>query len=492
MQLNDNTRYGGIYLDVPDIDRYYDTVADKAIIVNDIDARNPAEMDRLNRLLYTQFEGDLLDTTPSCDCGKFRGEHLVGTVCRPDPHNGFPSNESYCYTEVASITERPMESILWIRTPPGIKRLIVPQVWTVLSDFFKTNNVIRWLCDPTYHIEDKATKNRLQRILDLGWKRNINHFVDNFDWIMDYLISHKFGEAKKPLQRHYITLYINQHKHKFFPRHLPIPNRSVFIIEKTPLGTWTDPTLSFGLDAVRTICSIEHSYVPLSTKQIENATIKAIWQLADYYDSYVTRNISKKPGMARRQMVGGRLDFSARAVISSLSGRHYYQELHIPWGVAVMMLKSHITSKLDKRGYTPRQCEELISLYTKRYHPVLDEVMKELIDESPYKALPCILQRNPTLTRGSAQLLYITKIETDTTINTFAMSVLVLKGPNADYDGDELNLELLLDKTEHDAFYVLSPHYYVLDTQQPKRISSFMAIPEPVLQTISSFVHEYD
>lgn len=45
----------------------------------------------------------------------------------------------------------------------------------------------------------------------------------------------------------------------------------------------------------------------------------------------------------------------------------------------------------------------------------------------------------PTLTRLSAQRLYVTRIKSeDPRINTVSLSVLVLPGMNADYDGRAL------------------------------------------------------
>ena len=68
----------------------------------------------------------------------------------------------------------------------------------------------------------------------------------------------------------------------------------------------------------------------------------------------------------------------------------------------------------------------------------------------------------------------------------------VLKGKSKIVDGDELNMELLLDREEHDNFYRLSPHLYLLDTQEPRKVSSFVKIPAPVMQTIINFIHEFD
>lgn len=414
----------GIFLGVPDIDAAFSKVSDRVLIVNRVNVKDPEEMERLNRLLYTQFDGDVLDTTPSCDCGKYHGEKYKGMECE------------VCFHIVSAVTERPLESLLWFETPKGIDRFIAPQVWTVLSEFFKvkkTNNVIRWLCDQSYVMGDKPTVSKLQILTEeLRWKRNINHFVRNFDLVIKYLLDKRIGGTKPAISKQYLMQYIEAHRHKFFPKHLPVPNRAVFIIEKSPLGTWTDPTLPLGLDAVRTMTGIENSFTPLSQRQIENHTVKAVRQLAEYYDAYMDRNLSGKPGMFRRQFYGGRLDFSIRAVISSIADRHDYDELHLPWGVAVMLFETHLTSKLDKMGMKPRAIKKLLSLYTKRYHPTIDKLFKELIAESPFKGLPLILQRNPSLTRGSAQLFYVTKIFTDTNIRSIALSILVLKSFNAD------------------------------------------------------------
>ena len=58
--------------------------------------------------------------------------------------------------------------------------------------------------------------------------------------------------------------------------------------------------------------------------------------------------------------------------------------------------------------------------------------MNELIAEAPNQRIPVIFQRNPTLHRGSAQLLYITKVKKDPRDITISLSVLVLSAPNAD------------------------------------------------------------
>lgn len=241
------------------------------------------------------------------------------------------------------------------------------------------------------------------------------------------------GKVVNPIpRRRRMEQFIEENRDRFFPQYLPIPNRAIFITEKTAMGTYADNVMYSAIDAVRTMTSLDSGIGPATQRIKENRTVKVIQQLSSYYLEYTKNNLSKKPGMFRRQVYGSRLDFSGRAVISSLSHPHAYDELHFPWGLAVMILKSHITSKLMRRGMTPSSAEEFLMLHTTKYHPLLETLFDELLEESPQKRLPVLFQRNPSLVRGSAQQLYISKIKTDPTINTISFSVLALAAPNAD------------------------------------------------------------
>ena len=71
----------GVYCSLVDFERLYESVSEKAILVNDFNIRDDKDKERLNNLLYTEYDGDTLDTRPSCDCGKLYGEHNVGATC---------------------------------------------------------------------------------------------------------------------------------------------------------------------------------------------------------------------------------------------------------------------------------------------------------------------------------------------------------------------------------------------------------------------------
>lgn len=57
------------------------------------------------------------------------------------------------------------------------------------------------------------------------------------------------------------------------------------------------------------------------------------------------------------------------------------------------------------------------------------------------------------------------------------------------FDGDELNLELLIDRQEHDDFWPFAPHYNVPDHKAPFTISKNVGLTDPTVATMASWMH---
>jgi hypothetical protein len=244
------------------------------------------------------------------------------------------------------------------------------------------------------------------------------------------------------------------------------------------------------------VTSIKNSLEDLPISRLEARTVKVICNFARFYRAFSEETLSQKSGILRKHVFGIRLHFTARAVITSISTNHNYDDLHIPWNVAVQLFSIHLTNKLYRLGYTPREVERHLREHSLRYCPILDRLLKELIAESPYVGIPCLLQRNPSLARGSAQQLFITKVKTDhdpitmlCTDNTFSLSVLILVGYNADFDGDELNLLLINDNEMYKGACRLAPHFSTLDVTEPRKLSTNLKMPVPVSSTINEFFY---
>ena len=429
----------------------YLTAGSNAIVVNRFDLSRQEQIDLLSSLVYTHYEGDALNSVPICDCKKTFGRGNEDIRC-PE-----------CGTLVLSVTERPLQSILWIEPPQGVTTLINPEVWFILNKQLTHRGVrlLEWLCNPTMQLppEPPAAARKLQ---SLEIERGLNNFHDKFDEIMELLFDNGLVTGTRE-QKNDLQEFIAVYRDAIFAPALPIPSKLGFITERTVNRTYADPRMMPAIDAIHTISGTENSPTPLSLKQRQARAVKAIDLLSSYYQDFIGETLGKKTGLARKHVYGSRLHCTFRAVISSLSENHHYEELHLPWSAAVMVYKYHLISLLRNMGpeWTPRACMKLLDEYTLTHHPLIEDLFNRLIQGSRYtlpnidpldnspprRGMPVLLNRNPTLMRGSIQRFYVTKIKPgldltnpspDQNVNSISMSVLCLTAFNADFDGKAL------------------------------------------------------
>lgn len=478
-----------IHQEIISLEDVYHNLRVPAIMANDMEITTEEGKAKLNNLLYTRYYGDALDIVPSCDCGHIEGSYNEGVVC-PD-----------CLTKCEHLSDRRLESALWLGVPEHVRSYINPTVWIILSDRMKVSgyNILHYLTDVYYQLPNAArTPPEIRKLTRAGIERGLNYFIDNFDHIMsvyfcdgipmqEWLAMVSAGQISRPK---YIdtVVFLTENRDKIFTRYLPMPSKIGLVAESNDSGIYIDSATPLALDAVHTIASINNSLTELTPRRLESRVVKAQALLGDFYQEYVAKTLSGKPGLMRKHVMGNRLHFTARNVITSISEPHSYDELHIPWATAVQLLDLHITAKLYRRGFSPTQAHEFIRVHTRKWHPLLREIFDELLSEAPLGGLPVIFQRNPSLARGSAQLLRITKIKDDITINTISLSVLVLVGYNADFDGDEMNLMLILDQAMYLSLSRLEPHFSSFDVTTPGRLSSNLKMPVPVANTIDNWL----
>lgn len=467
-----------VYLEVVDQDAKYEALSKEPLIANYLNVTTVEEREELKQKLYTRHEGDSLNVIPRCRCEHLSGTDKYGMTCPK------------CGTIVVSQLERPLESSIWIEAPKKVKALFNPVAWTMLSNTMTTSgfNLLEWLVNPNYAPMANQPK-KLGKLIDKGVPRGLNNFITNFDNIMEDALSIRglvkvYGPEKDDLPR-----WIHQNRNKIFCQHLPLPSETGFVIEATNTSMFLDKTIILALDAFWTIVSIEKGMRPLSEHWRQVRTIKAISKLANYYYTFTVKMLGGKPGMVRKHMMGGSAHFSARGVITSKWEPHDYRTIKTPWSMSLQILRLHLTNKLIKRDYNPSQIAALFRDSALSYNAVFDELFRELISESLSGGIDATLGRNPTLARGSIQYLPISEVDIDPSVNTIGISNLCLKGPNADFDGDAMNLMLALDNHMASHLARLAPHHSAMDLNEPRRISRNLALPNPLVATISNYLY---
>lgn len=449
------------------------------IIINDLSSVNVEDKEKIKNLITSRYSSDMISILPSCDCGETKGSFAIATKC---PH---------CGTKVKSIIEDEVEPIVWFRRPHGVAPLINPIIWIMLSERYTISgfNLLQWLADSTYRPTVK-TPVVLQKLIDAGLPRGYNQFYENFDRYLEFLMSIK--ELKKRVKgpNDYLYRLIADNRSIIFSDYVPLPNKSLLIIEKTNVGIYIDNIIIKAMDAIEMIMSIDSTELEHSHRVKENRTIKALVRLSEFYYDFTKNNVAGKTGLDRKHILGSRTNFNFRAVISSITDAHQYDEIYVPWCVGMTTFRPHLINKLMKRGYNLNDSIEMLLGHVEKYSPLLDELLKELVAETNGgRGIVVLENRNPTMLSGSVQTKRISRFKTDPGDHTVSSSILTVNATNADFDGDALNYSVSNDNFLADKWKTLAPHYNVFTADNPLEISKNISIPKPVISSTSNWIH---
>lgn len=471
----------GVYLELVNHDDLFRKSTKEPVIINDLSGATEEDKSYIDNLISMRFNSDLLSNEPSCECGDTKSGYNLGVVC------------TNCNTPVRELFDQPLEPLVWMRSPKGVSKLINPMVLSQLSDKFSKGgfNIIEWLCNTDYQPSANKPK-EIEELLRLNVVRGYNNFVENFDTYIEILFSLSEFKPKKNKEETLQRL-LKENRSALMSWYVPFPNRSILIIENTDVGVWIDPILVGAIDAIKTISSIDTILSNFTPRQKENRTAKTLFLLARFYSEVYHDILASKNGLFRKNIFGTREHFTARAVITSNTKAHAYDELHLSWGAAITMFEVHLMNKLIKKNYTPNEGVALLQETVYKYNPFVDSQLKEIIFEAPGHAIPCLFQRNPSLTRASAQRMRITHVKTDPNDPTITLSILSVRGFNADFDGDQMNLTLLNDNASATEALALAPHKNMYDLNEPRTLSRIASIPKPVISTIANWLsHDAD
>ena len=490
----------GLYAYVVDHKEILQTMEEPPMVVNDLnlDFGTKEGKDQLAMYLSFQFDGDVIPAVPTCLGGHIGGEDKLGVKCK------------ICDTRVSNLVDRAVDQGVWIRPPEGVKGFINPEVWNVLSPRLtplKSFSMMSWVCDPNYSETLPAYQGVLEEYKKVH-KRGMNYVLENFDEVIRFIITSKLCSKLSMQDKADIQLFLLQNRDKVVQQYLPLPSSIFVVSEKTAMGTYADEKTPALLDAIYMITSTYGSAIALNQRQRESHTARFMAAIGPCYQNICTKFIGSKYGLIRRQLIGSRLHFTGRGVITSISDAHHYEEIHVPWAFAVQILEPHLQSKLMRRGFSANEALEFLEDHTLQWHPLLRQLFDELIAEAPpiddfppgifedldedpslLRGIPCLFQRNPSLTRLSAQCLRITRIKDDVEDYTISVSNMILVSWNADYDGDELNMLLCLDKKMLSWFNRFRPHLGMRSLREPRALSDNQKIHAPVAATWAHYVH---
>lgn len=404
-----------VHLEIIDLEELYNSVKDRAIIANDEVSDTEEGQRRLNSMLFTTYDGDSI---------------------RQDDQ----------------LFNQDIESLVWLTPPEGVHAYMNPYLYGMLREQMRCGSVyvLDWLMDPMLKVPSKVPTDGWLALIDAGVERGINYVYENFDWILKTYFFYKGERTRLDENKQDILQLIYENRNICWTTKLPVPSKLVFVVEANDMGMWAETSvMSLAINAVKGIVSLRNSSRSNNMRMIESRAAKANLRMTLFQEMYAEKTLGRKTGLFRKNIFASVLNWTARGIISSIQGPHDYRELHIPWGMGLTLFSVQIETILTRRGFTPSQISNLMAKHAVMYHPLLDEIMQDLLKSFPLSRVPIgksedgyeikgawpnAFQRNPSLKRGSAQELWITRIKTDPRDNTIGISNLVITAPNADYE----------------------------------------------------------
>lgn len=465
-------------------DLFYNTTT-PTFIVNDHDGTNIEVKEHIDNLLLNNIAGDNLSLVPSCMCGELKGAYYLGETC----------TNPKCGTKVTSVIDDKLTYLVWIRQPKGVAKLITPFMYNILLTRYKISSpsvhLVEYITQTNMRIAGRNMRNyfkieKLDFILkSKGIERGYNSFVENFVEIIKILELNFITTGKKQDKLDFIE-WVEKNHESFFSSYIPVPNRSLFVLDNGDGATYVDREMLNMINAVRRMTGIDvRGYNQTS---VQNKTAKFIGYFARFYKNYFEANVFKKPGIIRKHITRTRSHFTIRAVVTSITEPHMNDEIHLPWSVGCSVYREHILRELMLSGMSYKQAINYFMGHINKFSTVINDIFLKLIGEAN-GGFPCFLNRNPSLHRGSWLSCRITRVKTDVGDNTMSVSYMNSPSLNMDFDGDMLHVTLLFTKEsiEHASNFLL--HHNVLSLKGPNEFSSAISLPKANIGTLSNWLY---
>ncbi len=442
--------------------------------------------------LFVENEDGIIDHIASCDCGFLQGNYSTGAIC------------SVCSTEVKVDFVTNKNHRTWISVPSMITGVLHPVFYNILADW--TGYTVRSQNLGMYTPGKETGKlNLVDAIIDQNIPlplevaqifpgRGFNYFYDNFDKIVEYLATtYKPTATKKNviLIRQFIKLY---RKYAFATK-LPVLAAILQpITKKSETMRFVDAGSRDLLNAVHEVCYVDFvvGRIPTTEAKLNRVMCQAYKSYMAYTTYIISKMLGEKPAIIRQHATGGRLHMSFRSVIVPISGAHRYDELHIPWGIMVNTFRLHIINRLEHLyGMPPLDAYMRTNVARMLYDKDIHDILNTFIADYPGgKGIPTLLDRPPTLQRGSEQFLYVTYVKPNPDDKAIGISPLIIADANADFDGDALSGVFILESDAALLFKCLHPSERILDKNNAK-VSKNIALTDPVAIAWNNMLNPY-
>lgn len=396
----------------------------------DKDLRDPEGMFSPN------FGQTLSDMNPfmhryKCQCGKTQMKFYNGFTC---PH---------CGTQVRRVDDN-YEYFGWKIL--NNNRYIHPNIFESIQSLIGADRLDQILYyvderDEDGHISTgnkrKSFKNRKKtpKSKDKFDGIGINAFIEKYDEIIEYYHRKKSGSDEL-----YNDLVKN--KSKTFPKSIPVFT--------TYLRPYDNNGKDFPYESTNgmykmilthaTILNKNELKIDSFNKAKEESLYKLQMNINRLYQEIIDILSGKKGNI--RQLFGGRYAHTARAVIVQ-NPQLEIDQVTLPYFCLVELLQHQIVNILMKsNNISYYDASNILDRATRQPDEMIIKIINSIL-MSNGKGLPILINRNPTINRGGVLQMYCVGM---TMTYTMGIPLQILKLLAADFDGDALNIMLIINK----------------------------------------------
>ena len=382
-----------------------------------------------------------------CECGAYKGEFFKGKLC--------PN----CSTEV-KFTEPMLQRTGWIDL--GEKYVISPLFYRFLEKLSRKKMLQNMLdyeavLDIDGNVANQGDEDDKNPYKNIG----LDSFRENFDEILQFLYDNATTKSKDELMS-----LLSNNRDKIFINRMP-----VYTTTLRPALMIKD-TLKF--DEVNNFYNLIIRNSNLIKTEVDNDIVNlpllfTIQVEANKIFDKVLENIKGKDGFIRNNMVGSRINFSSRNVITPLPKNYKLDDVVLPYLTFLELYKFHIINILGKvKNISIVKATNIWYESTTKFSKEVYSIMEDILKKTK-GGCKILLNRNPTIAIGSILCLNIAGVKSDYTDLTLGVNNVILSLLNGDYDGDTLNIIPLFDNEMKKVFSgTFSPNSLMINSNDGK------------------------
>lgn len=269
-------------------------------------------------------------------------------------------------------------------------------------------------------------------------------FYERFDEILDYYA------AKNPKKKDYVQ-DVRDSRDMVFCHSIPVYTTHLRPIDVRNDEMYFDPANGLYNMINKHVSRInkDRRHMDRNVKIKNSELFKLQMKFMELCDEVLSA-LSGKYGNLR-MLIGGRYNYSSRSVIRQ-DPTLRIDQIKLPYVTLVKVLQQRIINILIRTyNMTPSEAQQKWSNALVNFDERIGEII-DMIIKSNGEGLPVILNRNPTIDYGSVLQMFCIGY---TKTLTISVPLQVLKPLGADFDGDVLNVFIIINKAFFERAYVV-------------------------------------